>query len=86
MMGSLSIWHWLVFGLVAVVVFGGRGRLSSIMGDAAKGIRAFQDGLKGDGEGDKPAAAPQAAAAAPAAAPAPQVLPQTDASKDTTKN
>ena len=35
MMGSLSIWHWLVFGLVAVVVFGGRGRLSSIMGDAA---------------------------------------------------
>ncbi len=73
MMGSLSIWHWLIFGLVAVVVFGGRGRLSSIMGDAAKGIRAFQDGLKGDGEGDKPAAAPQ-------------VLPQTDASKDTTKN
>ena len=52
MMGSLSIWHWLVFALVVVVVFGGRGRLSSIMGDAAKGIRAFQDGLKG--EGDKP--------------------------------
>ncbi len=52
MMGSLSIWHWLIVALVVVVVFGGRGRLSSIMGDAAKGIRAFQDGLKG--EGDKP--------------------------------
>ena len=52
MMGSLSIGHWLSVALVVVVVFGGRGRLSSIMGDAAKGIRAFQDGLKG--EGDKP--------------------------------
>ena len=50
MMGSLSIWHWLIVALVVVVVFGGRGRLSSIMGDAAKGIRAFQDGLKGEGD------------------------------------
>ena len=53
MMGSFSIWHWLIVALVVVVVFGGRGRLSSIMGDAAKGIRAFQDGLKGDADGDK---------------------------------
>ena len=37
---------------VVAVVFGGRGKLSGLMGDAAKGIRAFQDGLKG-GEGDK---------------------------------
>ena len=73
MMGSLSIWHWLIFGLVAVVVFGGRGRLSSIMGDAAKGIRAFPDGLKSDGEGDKPAAAPT-------------VLPPTDAARDPSKD
>jgi sec-independent protein translocase protein TatA len=54
MMGSMSIWHWLIVAVVAVVVFGGRGRLSSIMGDAAKGIRAFQDGLKSEGEADKP--------------------------------
>ena len=73
MMGSFSIWHWLIVALVVVVVFGGRGRLSSIMGDAAKGIRAFQDGLKGDGEGDKPAAAPSA-------------LPQADATRDTSKD
>jgi len=73
MMGSLSIWHWLIFGLVAVVVFGGRGRLSSIMGDAAKGIRAFQDGLKGEGEGDK-------------TAPPPSALSQTDATRDASKD
>jgi sec-independent protein translocase protein TatA len=31
---------------VALLLFGGRGRLSSIMGDAAKGITAFRKGLK----------------------------------------
>lgn len=47
-MGSFSIWHWVVVLLVVVVLFGGRGKLSGIMGDAAKGIRAFQKGLKGE--------------------------------------
>lgn len=47
-MGSFTIWHWLVVLVVVALVFGGRGRLSGIMGDAAKGIRAFQDGLKGE--------------------------------------
>ena len=57
-MGSFSIWHWLIVLVVIALLFGGRGRLSSIMGDAAKGIRAFRDGLKGDDEpkvDDKPA-------------------------------
>ena len=47
-MGALSPWHLLIIGLLLAVVFGGRGKLSSVMGDAAKGIRAFRDGLKGD--------------------------------------
>ncbi len=45
-MGSLSIWHWLIVLVVVAVVFGGRGKLSSIMGDAAKGIKEFKNGLK----------------------------------------
>ena len=45
-MGSFSIWHWLIVLVVVALVFGGRGKLSGIMGDAAKGIRAFRDGLK----------------------------------------
>ncbi|WP_374654735.1 twin-arginine translocase TatA/TatE family subunit [Phenylobacterium sp.] len=45
-MGSFSIWHWLIVLVVVAFVFGGRGKLSGIMGDAAKGIRAFRDGLK----------------------------------------
>lgn len=47
-MGGMSIWHWALVLLVVVVLFGGRGKLSGVMGDAAKGIRAFRDGLKED--------------------------------------
>ena len=53
-MGSFSIWHWLIVLVVVAVVFGGRGKLSSIMGDAAKGIKEFKNGLKDD---EQPAAA-----------------------------
>ena len=47
-MGGLSIWHWLLIAVVVAVLFGGRGKLSAIMGDAAKGIKAFKDGMKDD--------------------------------------
>ncbi|WP_409020975.1 twin-arginine translocase TatA/TatE family subunit [Brevundimonas vesicularis] len=47
-MGAMSIWHWAIVVVVVLVLFGGRGKLSGIMGDAAKGIRAFKDGLKED--------------------------------------
>jgi sec-independent protein translocase protein TatA len=49
-MGSLSPWHLLILAILAVVVFGGRGKISSIMGDAAKGIKAFRDGMKDEHE------------------------------------
>jgi sec-independent protein translocase protein TatA len=45
-MGSFSIWHWLIVLVVVALVFGGRGKLSGLMGDAAKGIKAFKEGLK----------------------------------------
>lgn len=63
-MGSMSIWHWVIVAVVALVLFGGRGKLSGLMGDAAKGIKAFKDGLKDDqaktedAAADKPKAAP----------------------------
>jgi sec-independent protein translocase protein TatA len=47
-MGALSIWHILLVVVVFAVLFGGRGKISSLMGDTAKGIRAFRDGLKGE--------------------------------------
>jgi sec-independent protein translocase protein TatA len=47
-MGSFSWIHWVIVIAVIALLFGGRGKLSSIMGDAAKGIKAFKDGLKDD--------------------------------------
>ncbi|HXD14594.1 MAG TPA: twin-arginine translocase TatA/TatE family subunit [Xanthobacteraceae bacterium] len=47
-MGSLSIWHWLVVGAIVLLVFGGRGKISDMMGDVAKGIKAFKKGLSED--------------------------------------
>lgn len=45
-MGTFSIWHWVIVLVVVLVLFGGRGKLSSLMGDMAKGINAFKKGLK----------------------------------------
>ena len=44
-MGGLSIWHWLIVGAVVLIVFGGKGKISDIMGDVAKGIKSFKKGL-----------------------------------------
>lgn len=54
---GLSGWHLLILALVALLVFGGSGRISSIMGDVAKGIKSFRKGLSesDDGDDDKPA-------------------------------
>ncbi|WP_304171268.1 twin-arginine translocase TatA/TatE family subunit [Phenylobacterium aquaticum] len=57
-MGGLSWVHWVIVIGVAALLFGGGGKLSGLMGDAAKGIRAFRDGLKGEEEvADKSTAA-----------------------------
>jgi sec-independent protein translocase protein TatA len=47
-MGSLSIWHWIIVGAVILLVFGGRGKISEMMGDMAKGIKAFKKGMSDD--------------------------------------
>lgn len=53
-MGAMSIWHWVMVGVVVLLLFGGRGKLSGLMGDAAKGIKAFKEGLKDDDKKDGP--------------------------------
>lgn len=53
-MGGLSIWHWIIVLIVVLVLFGGGGKLSRLMGDAARGINAFKKGLKEDEAGSAP--------------------------------
>ncbi len=51
-MGGLSIWHWIIVGGVVFVLFGGKFKISDVMGDVAKGIKAFKKGMA---EEDAPA-------------------------------
>jgi sec-independent protein translocase protein TatA len=47
-MGGFSWWHWVLFLVVALVLFGGKGKVSDLMGDVAKGIKSFKKGLAED--------------------------------------
>lgn len=46
-MGSFSVWHWVVVLLVVLLLFGG-GKVSSLMGDFAKGIKSFKKNMADD--------------------------------------
>lgn len=53
-MGSFSLAHWAILIVVVMLLFG-RGRISDLMGDFAKGITSFKKGLA---EGETPPATP----------------------------
>ena len=57
-MGSWSLIHWIVVGAIVLLLFGGRGKISDVMGDVARGIKSFKKGLAEDDSKDdsKPAA------------------------------
>lgn len=65
-MGSFSLMHWLILGVVLVLVLGG-GRFSGMMGDVAKGIKQFKKGMADE---DEPAREPGRIEAKAAADPA----------------
>jgi sec-independent protein translocase protein TatA len=50
-MGGFSLWHILVLGLFILLLFGGN-RFSSMMGDVAKGLKSFKQGMA-DEDDDK---------------------------------
>ena len=62
-MGFGSPIHWLIFGVLAILVLGG-GRFSSMMGDVAKGIKSFKKGMAEEDESSRPASRIEAKAAA----------------------
>ena len=52
-MGAFSIWHWIIVLIVVLILFGGKGKLSGIMGDFGKGLRNFKDQMKSKQEDDE---------------------------------
>jgi sec-independent protein translocase protein TatA len=81
-MGSFSIWHWLIVLLVILLLFGGGSKLSTLMGDLAKGIKSFKKNMNDE---DKDASmAADAAPPAPGTQPAGSIPGPTPASGSTT--
>ncbi len=62
-MGGFSLWHILIFAVILLLLFGGN-RFSAMMGDVAKGLKSFKQGMTEDD--DKPGAAGRSAPAAAA--------------------
>ena len=59
-MGSFSMWHWLILAVLGLLLFGGKGKISDIMGDVAKGIKSFKKGMADEEEAAKQPEAPKA--------------------------
>ncbi len=57
-MGGMSIWHWIIVGAVLLLLFGGKGKVSDLMGDFAKGIKSFKKGMSEDDEAKPVASTP----------------------------
>lgn len=76
-MGGLSIWHWIVVLIVVMLLFG-RGKISELMGDAAKGIKAFKKGMSEDEQAAANTADPKAINHQATGAPAQPVRPETE--------
>jgi sec-independent protein translocase protein TatA len=45
-MGIGSWWHWLIVLVVVLLLFGGKGKISSMMGDFGKGLKSFKKNMK----------------------------------------
>jgi sec-independent protein translocase protein TatA len=67
-MGSFSLMHWMVVLAIILILFGA-GKLPHVMGDFAKGIKAFKAGMRDEDEAAPAPAqvAPPPATASPAA-------------------
>ncbi len=51
-MGAFSFWHILILAVILLLLFGGN-RFSSMMGDVAKGLKSFKQGMADDEEEDR---------------------------------
>lgn len=73
-MGGMSIWHWIIVGGVLLLLFGGKGKISDIMGDFAKGVKSFKKGMADDDEPVRPTAPPPVTPTPPVTSSEPRVI------------
>jgi sec-independent protein translocase protein TatA len=77
-MGTFSIWHWMVVLLVVLLLFGS-GKVSTLMGDFAKGIKSFKKNMADDTDASMEASTerPTGTLSGPAVPPQPAKTPET---------
>jgi sec-independent protein translocase protein TatA len=51
-MGIGSWWHWLIVLVVVLLLFGGKGKISSMMGDFGKGLKSFKKNMKEEADSE----------------------------------
>ncbi|OEJ65946.1 twin-arginine translocase TatA/TatE family subunit [Magnetovibrio blakemorei] len=59
-MGVMGIWQWVIVLAIVLLLFGGRGKISGLMGDFGKGLKSFKKGMKDGEEEDAPVAKSEA--------------------------
>jgi len=69
-MGSFSIWHWLVVLMVVLLLFG-TGKVSTLMGDVAKGIKSFKKNMAEEPDASMEASAEKPTGTLPPGNPSP---------------
>jgi len=83
-MGSFSIWHWMIVLAVVLLLFGGRGKVSQLMGDFGKGLSAFKKGVGGGQDEQAQQAGQPGDSAKPITAQTTTTQPGSQAHQDTT--
>lgn len=74
-MGGLSIWHWMIVLVVVLLLFG-TGKVSTLMGDFAKGIKSFKKNMAEDDASMEASAERPPGTIAPPGSPAATAAPQ----------
>lgn len=51
-MGITGIWQWVIILVIVLLLFGGAGKISRLMGDFGKGLKSFKKNIKEDDESE----------------------------------
>jgi len=52
LIGSMSVWHWLIVLVVVLLLFGGGGKIPRLMKDLGTGVKSFKKGIKDEDKKD----------------------------------
>ena len=44
--GWTGIWQWVIVLVIVLLLFGGRGKISQLMGDLGKGLKSFKKSMQ----------------------------------------